>query len=126
MTATLTTLQKNYVDLMLDDKFYTNKQMANLLNCDERTIYKMKSNEKVIREIEKQADTKLTADISKAYMVLTDIIFNPETPEHAKLKALDLYLKTQGKLKDKSESDITVKASTTEEAEAELDKLLGF
>jgi hypothetical protein len=126
MKDTLTTLQKEYVELMLDDKFYTNKQMADLLGCDERTIYKMKANEKVIKEIERQADTRLTADISKAYGVLTEIIFNPETPEHARLKALDLYLKTQGKLKDKSETDVTVKATSIEQAEAELDQLLDF
>ena len=125
MKATLTELQKNFVELMLDDKMYTNKQMAELLGCDERTIYKMKRTDKVVRAIEEGADSSLKANLNHAYNVLTDILFSEEVGEHAKLKALDLFLKTQGKLKDKSEAEVTVKANSVEEAEAELDKLLG-
>lgn len=126
MAATLTELQKNFVDLMLDDKMYTNKQMANMLGCDERTIYKMKRTEKVVKAIEEGADATLKANLNHAYNVLTDILFGADVGEHAKLKALDLFLKTQGKLKDKSESEVTVKAGSIEEAEAELDKILGL
>ena len=125
MKASLTELQKNFVELMLDEKMYTNKQMAEILNCDERTIYKMKRTDKVVKAIEDGADASLKANLNHAYNVLTDILFSGEVGEHAKLKALDLFLKTQGKLKDKSESEVTVKASSVEEAEAELDKLLG-
>lgn len=121
----MTELQKNFVELMLDDKMYTNKQMADILGCGERTIYKMKRTDKVVQAIEEGADTSLKANLNHAYNVLTDILFSPEVGEHAKLKALDLFLKTQGKLKDKTESEVTLKANSVEEAEAELDKLLG-
>lgn len=123
MKPTLTTLQEKFVDLMLDEKFYTNRQMADLLGCDERTIYKMKQNEKVAKSIEDQADASLKVNMNQAYGVLTEILFNSES-EALKLKALELFLKTQGKLKDKSESEVKVKVSSVEEAEAELDKLL--
>lgn len=124
MNPTLTVLQEKFVELMLDGKYYTNKQMAEILDCDERTIYKMKQNPKVAKAIEEKADNNLKTDISRAYNVLTDILFNPETSDKDRIKALDLYLKTQGKLKDKAEVDTNVKVSSVEQAEAELDKLL--
>ncbi|MFP3500479.1 hypothetical protein SB759_40340, partial [Pseudomonas sp. SIMBA_059] len=78
----------------------------------------MKRNEKVVKEIEAGADTNLKANLNHAYGVLTEILFSPEESSHAKLKALDLFLKTQGKLKDKQEAEVTVKTSSLEQAEA--------
>ncbi|MCS0827405.1 phBC6A51 family helix-turn-helix protein [Cytobacillus firmus] len=124
MNTGLTTLQEKFIELMLDDNFYTNKQMAELLGCDERTIYKMKRNEKVGKEIERLADAGLKININRAYSVLQDILFNPEAADMVKIKALDLYLKTQGKLKDKTETETKLTVSSAEQAEAELDKLL--
>jgi hypothetical protein len=123
----LTELQEKFVELMLDDRIYTNRQMAEILGCDERTIYKMKRNPKVVKAIEEKADTALTANIGKAYKELEAILFNPKVNVHAKIKALDLYLKTQGKLKEKSEAEVQVNvAKNAEEAEKELDRLLGL
>lgn len=111
---------------MLSDTIMTNREMAEALGCDERTIYKMKRNEKVVKELERLADAGLKVNIGQAYNVLTDILFNAESSDKDKLKALDLYLKTQGKLKEKSESEATVKISTTEQAAAELEALLNM
>ena len=126
MKPTLTTLQEKFIELMLDDNIYTNVQLAEELECDERTIYKMKRNEKVGKEIERLADASLKTNINRAYNVLQDILFNPETPDKDRIKALDLYLKTQGKLKDKAEVETTVTISSKEQAEAELEELLNM
>ena len=124
MTAGLTALQKEFTELMVSDNIMTNKEMAEALNCDERTIYKMRRNEKVCKEIERLADAGLKVNIGQAYNVLTDILFSPDAADKDKLKALEVYLKTQGKLKDRAEVDTTVKVSTTEQAAAELEALL--
>lgn len=124
MNTGLTALQEKFVELMLDEHFYTNKQMAELLGCDERTIYKMKRNDKISKEIETQADAGLKVNLNKAYNVLTDILFDSEAASKDRIKALDLFLKTQGKLKEKTENETTLKISSAEAAEAELDKLL--
>ena len=126
MAQGLTELQKNFVELMLDSTMYTNVQMAEMLGCSERAIYKMKRTEKVVKAIEEGADSSLKANLNHAYGVLTEILFNPEIGEHARLKALDLYLKTQGKLKEKSEADVTITPKSAEQAQAELDRLLGL
>lgn len=126
MKPTLTDLQKNFVELMLDERMYTNVEMAEMLGCSERAIYKMKRTDKVVQAIEEGADTALKASLNRAYGVLTDILFSEESSENSKLKALDLFLKTQGKLKDKSETDITIAPKSTEQASAELDRLLGL
>ena len=125
MNTGLTALQEKFVELMLDEHIYTNKQMADLLGCEERTIYKMKRNNRVGKEIERQADASLKTNINQAYSVLTDILFNAES-DMVKIKALDLYLKTQGKLKEKAEVESKVTISSAEQAEAELDKLLNM
>lgn len=126
MTRQLTALQNKFVELMLEDRYYTNAEMARILDCDERTIYKMRRHPGIADEIEKRADTSLKTRLSHAYGVLGDILFSADTSDNAKLKALQLYLQTQGKLKDKGETDVNVKVSTAEEAERELDKLLNM
>lgn len=126
MTHGLTTLQEKFIELMLSDTVMTNREMAEALECDERTIYKMKRNEKVVKELERLADAGLKVNIGQAYNVLTDILFSNEASDKDKLKALDIYLKTQGKLKDKSEVDTSVRIATTEQAAAELEELLNM
>ncbi|HDR8030859.1 MULTISPECIES: phBC6A51 family helix-turn-helix protein [Bacillus cereus group] len=126
MKSGLTTLQENYVELMLDGIVRTNQTYADLLGCDIRTIYKMKQNEKISLEIERRADITLKASLSNAYGVLEHILFSGGSTNGERLKALDLYLKTQGKLKEKQETtaEVTVKDSNT--AALELDRLLGL
>ncbi|PFY27956.1 phBC6A51 family helix-turn-helix protein [Bacillus toyonensis] len=125
MKSGLTALQENYVELMLDGVVRANQAYADILGCDVRTIYKMKQNEKISQEIERRADISLKTSLSNAYGVLEDILFSGHSSNGEKLKALDLYLKTQGKLKEKQETtaEVTVKDSNTA---AELDRLLGL
>lgn len=123
MKRSLNAQQKKFVELMCEDKLYTNEQLASHCEVDVRTIYRWKRDDAISSEIEKTADAGLKGNMNRAYGVLTEILFNSES-EALKLKALELFLKTQGKLKDKSESEVKVKVSSVEEAEAELDKLL--
>lgn len=126
MKSGLTALQENYVELMLDGVVRTNQAYADILGCDVRTVYKMKQNEKLSREIECRADITLKTSLSNAYGVLEDILFSGGSINGEKLKALDLYLKTQGKLKEKQDVDTTITVKDTHTAAAELDRLLGM
>lgn len=125
MKSQLTALQEKYVELMLDGVIRTNQQLADIIGCDVRTIYKMKQNEKISQEIERKADVSLKASLSHAYGVLEDILFSGGSTNGEKLKALDLYLKTQGKLKGKQDVDTTITVKDADTA-AELDRLLGM
>jgi predicted DNA-binding transcriptional regulator YafY len=126
MTNTLNAAQNKFVDLMTEDNLYTNEQLAALCDVDVRTVYRWKKNEAIAQEIERNADVNLKVHINRAYGVLTDILFSPEANENIKLKALDLFLKTQGKLKDRSESEIELKVKDADQAAADLDKLLNL
>ncbi|MDT3494243.1 phBC6A51 family helix-turn-helix protein [Bacillus toyonensis] len=126
MKSQLTELQEKYVELMLDGVVRTNQAYADILGCDIRTVYKMKQNEKISLEIERRADITLKASLSNAYGVLEHILFSGGSSNGEKLKALDLYLKTQGKLKEKQDIDTTVVVKDSNTAALELDRLLGL
>lgn len=124
METGLNAAQKKFVELMTEDRIYTNEEMADLCGVDVRTVYRWKKNEKITKEIEAQADINLKSRIGHAYGVLTEILFSEESEDKHKLKALEIFLKTQGKMKDTAEvkNEITVKDA--DQAAAELDKLL--
>ncbi|MFD9628652.1 phBC6A51 family helix-turn-helix protein [Peribacillus muralis] len=126
MKRTLNVAQKKFVDLVVDDNLYTNEQLAEQCGVDVRTVYRWKRDEDVGAEVERLADAGLKININRAYGVLQDILFNPDTPDKDRIKALDLYLKTQGKLKDKTEVDTKITVSSKEQAEAELEELLNM
>lgn len=58
------------------------------------------------------------------YNTIERIILSPESSEQSKLKAIELYLKNRGKLKEKREIEATVTEKTTDQLAAELDALL--
>ena len=118
--------QKKFVELMSADQIITNEAAAIACSVDVRTIYRWKKNDRIIREIEKNADINLKSRIGQAYGVLTEILFSEDTEDKHKLKALEIYLKTQGKMKDTAEVKTEISVSTPDQAAADLDRLLGL
>lgn len=118
--------QKKFVELMSSDQMMTNEAAAIACGVDVRTIYRWKKDERVIREIEQNADINLKSRIGQAYGVLTEILFSEETEDKHKLKALEIYLKTQGKMKDTAEVKTEISVASPDQAASELDRLLGI
>lgn len=88
-------------------------------------LYRRNSSQKEETGHKIRADITLKTSLSNAYGVLEDILFSGGSTNGEKLKALDLYLKTQGKLKEKQDIDATVVVKDADAA-AELDRLLGM
>lgn len=105
MKATLNESQKKFVDLMTDENFYKNEELAELCGVDVRTIYRWKKNPAITEEINKLADASLGQYINRANTKLIEVI--EEGSEHARLKAIDILYKSLGKYKESQ--DITIK-----------------
>jgi DNA-binding transcriptional MerR regulator len=118
MERTLNARQKIFVDLMTDDKIYTNEEMAEICGVDVRTIYRWKKNENITREINKLADASLGQYINSANKKLIEVIENGS--EHAQLKAIDMLYKSLGKYKEQSEVTINEGNKSIEEKKATL------
>lgn len=126
MAKGLNESQKKFVELMTEDYIYTNEELAEKCEVDVRTIYRWKKNDSVVAEIERNADINLKSQLNRAYGVLTGILFSEEVEDKSKLKALEIFLKTQGKMKDTSEVKNEVTIKDADSASAELDRLLNL
>lgn len=113
MNRTLNTRQKLFVELMTDDKVYTNEELAEICGVDVRTIYRWKKNEKITKEINRLADASLGQYINSANRTLIDIIENGS--EHAQLKAIDTLYKSLGKYKEQTEVTVKDESKSLEE-----------
>ena len=118
MKHTLNERQKIFVDLMTDDKFYTNEEMAEICGVDVRTIYRWRKHEGITKEINRLADASLGQYINSANKTLIELI---ETgSENAKTKAIDMLFKALGKYKDQSEVTINEGNKSVDEKKATL------
>jgi len=113
MNRTLNTRQKLFVELMTDDKVYTNEELAEICGVDVRTIYRWKKNEKITKEINRLADASLGQYINSANRTLIDVIENGS--EHAQLKAIDMLYKSLGKYKEQTEVTVKDESKSLEE-----------
>lgn len=118
MNRTLNSNQKIFVDLMTDEKIYTNEEMAEIIGVDVRTIYRWRKLEHITREINKLADASLGQYINSANKSLIDVIENGG--EHAQLKAIDMLYKSLGKYKEHTEVTVNEGTKTVEEKKASL------
>ncbi|CDQ21685.1 phBC6A51 family helix-turn-helix protein [Halobacillus karajensis] len=118
MKRTLNETQKKYVELMLDDNFYTNEQLAELVGVDVRSIYRYKQNPTITEEINKKADSTLGQLVPEANRKMADLM--RDGSENAQLKVLDMLYKATGKYKDQSEITVNEGTKSPEERKASL------
>ncbi len=107
-----------------DINVLTYEQIAENVGVDTKTLYSWRTdNDHFIDHMEERAEQVQRAFISEAYNQIRTIIVNGKT--HDKLKALDLFLKNQGKLKQVVEESITVTERTVDELNDEYRDLFG-
>lgn len=93
----------------------TYKQIADEIGVAESTIFRWKEKDYFVDELNRQAELMQKAFLSEAYNRLRGIITNPHTADNNVLKALELFMKNQGKLKTVEESTVEVKTESAED-----------
>lgn len=93
----------------------TYKQIADEIGVAESTIFRWKEKDYFVDELNRQAELMQRAFLSEAYNRLRGIITNPHTADNNVLKALELFMKNQGKLKTVEESTVEVKTESAED-----------
>lgn len=98
----------------------TYKQIADEVGVAESTIFRWKEKEDFVEELNRQAELMQKAFLSEAYNRLRGIINSPHTADNNLLKALELFLKNQGKMKNVEEATVEVKKESAEDILKEL------
>lgn len=98
------------------------KQIAEECGVAESTIFRWKEKDYFTEELNRQAEIMQKAFLSEAYNRLRGLITNPNTADNNVLKALEIFLKNQGKLKNVDE----VKAEIKTESADDILKSLGI
>ena len=91
------------------------KQIAEECGVAESTIFRWKEKEAFTEELNRQAEIMQRAFLSEAYNKLRGLITNPNTADNNVLKALEIFLKNQGKLKNVEEVKADIKTETADE-----------
>lgn len=92
----------------------TNDEIAKELGIDRSTLYRWKQRADFNDYMNALSDEFNRAHLSEAYIQLRNILQYGKP--HEKLKAIEIMLKTQGKLKDVQETKTTVEADLTVES----------
>lgn len=85
------------------------------------TLYAWKKDITFANALIKESEAMQRAFLSEAYSELRGLIKGNSVADNNRLKALDLYLRNQGRLKDVQEQTITVEDRSLTDMLAELD-----
>lgn len=110
----LTTKQLQCIQelIMKDVTGKTNEQIATELDINLTTLYRWKKDKTFNDRLIAEAEEFNRSFLSDTYNQLRGIINNPKTNTSHKIKAIELMLKNQGRLKDVQESKVDVTVST--------------
>ena len=100
----------------------TTTEIAKEVGVARSTLYEWKKDAAFTDELVKQAEAMQRAFIAETYAELRGIIKGSEVADNNKLKAIEIMLKNQGRLKDVQEQTITVDDTSLNDLLAELDK----
>lgn len=101
----------------------TNEDIAKEVGVNPSTIYEWKKNDAFNSELIKQSEEVQRSFLADTYTQLRMIINNKNVQTGNKLKAIELVLKNQGRLKDVQEQNITVDDKSLTDLLTELDKM---
>jgi len=101
----------------------TNEAIAKEVGVNPSTIYEWKKNEAFNSELIRQSEEVQRSFLSDTYTQLRMIINNNNVQVGNKLKAIELVLKNQGRLKDVQETTVAVEDKTIDDLMKELNKL---
>lgn len=99
----------------------TMKAIAKEVGVSTVTLYAWKKDAAFADELTKQAEAMQRAFLAEAYSELRGLITGSTVADNNRLKALDLYLRNQGRLKDVQEQTVTVEEKSLDAMLAELD-----
>lgn len=101
----------------------TNELIAKEVGVNPSTIYEWKKSEGFNAELIRQSEEVQRSFLADTYTQLRMIINSSNVQTGNKLKAIELVLKNQGRLKDVSEQTVTVDDKSLTDLISELDKL---
>lgn len=99
----------------------TNEDIAKEIGVNPSTIYEWKKNDLFNGELIRQSEEVQRSFLADTYTQLRMIINNDKVQTGNKLKAIELVLKNQGRLKDVQEQSVTVEDKTMTDLLKELD-----
>ena len=99
---------------------YSNARIAEEVGVSPATIYNWKNDQAFTDELIRASEQMQRAFIADTYAQLRGIMVSPNTSDGNKLKAVELFLKNQGRLKDVQEQNVTVQERTLEDMLKEL------
>ena len=94
--------------IMKDVTGKTNEQIAAELGINLATLYRWKRNKMFNDRLVAEAEEFNRSFLADTYNQLRGIINNPKTYTNHKIKAIELMLKNQGRLKDVQETKVDV------------------
>ena len=94
--------------IMKDVTGKTNEQIAAELGINLATLYRWKKNKLFNDRLVAEAEEFNRSFLADTYTQLRGIINNPKTSTNHKIKAIELMLKNQGRLKDVQETKVDV------------------
>lgn len=101
----------------------TNAQIAQEVGVNETTLYAWKKKPLFNNELLKQSEEVQRSFLADTYSQLRVIINSNKVNAGNKLKAIELVLKNQGRLKDVQEVHQTVEEKSVDDLLKELDKM---
>ena len=101
----------------------TNEQIAKEVGVNPSTIYEWKKNEAFNGELIRQSEEVQRSFLADTYTQLRMIINNDKVNTGNKLKAIELVLKNQGRLKDVQEQTVQVEDKSLNDLLNELNNL---
>lgn len=101
----------------------TNEMIAKEVGVNPSTLYEWKQKDAFNNELIKQSEEVQRSFLADTYTQLRMIINNPKAKEGTKLKAIELVLKNQGRLKDVQEVTQTVDEKSLSDILTELNNI---
>lgn len=101
----------------------TNEQIAKEVGVNPSTLYDWKKREDFNNELIRQSEEVQRSFLADTYTQLRMIINSNKVNAGNKLKAIELVLKNQGRLKDVQEQSVTVEDKSINDLLAELNKM---
>lgn len=98
--------------IMKDITGKTNEQIAAELDINLSTLYRWRKNKTFNDRLIQEAEELNKSYLADTYCQLRGIINNPKTSVGHKVKAIELMLKNQGRIKDVQESKVDVNVTT--------------
>ncbi|MEH7117196.1 phBC6A51 family helix-turn-helix protein [Neobacillus vireti] len=101
----------------------TNEMIAKEVGVNPSTLYEWKKQDAFNDELIRQSEEVQRSFLADTYTQLRMIINNPKAKEGTKIKAIELVLKNQGRLKEVQEVNQTVDEKSLQDILSELNNM---